>query len=146
MIASGRKMVEFNVDMTKVEGFRYRVEDAFRAVTKVAIKEARLKELKKEILASEKLKSHFEDNPHDLEALRHDRFLFTAKVQTHLKHVPIYLMPSRKRKVAATGADESNAADVGQINFKTVKKKKRPAPKATNGKKGKNDPLKSFRA
>ena len=43
-------------DMKQVEGFRYRMGDALKAVTKAAIKEARQKEVKQEILNSERLK------------------------------------------------------------------------------------------
>ncbi|MCO5607879.1 hypothetical protein L7F22_062081 [Adiantum nelumboides] len=49
-----------------IESLRYRAEDVARGVTKVAIKEARAKELCLEILNSEKLKAHFEDHPTDL--------------------------------------------------------------------------------
>jgi ATP-dependent RNA helicase DDX56/DBP9 len=54
--AKGSKIKEYQFDMKQVEAFRYRMEDALRAVTKSAIKEARIKELKAEILNSEKLK------------------------------------------------------------------------------------------
>lgn len=47
---------EYKFDMKQVEAFRYRMEDALRSVTKKAIQEARVKELKSEILNSEKLK------------------------------------------------------------------------------------------
>ena len=36
---------QFHVDMTKLAAFRYRVDDAMRAVTRHAVKEARLKEV-----------------------------------------------------------------------------------------------------
>ncbi|MCO5562543.1 hypothetical protein L7F22_016171 [Adiantum nelumboides] len=49
-----------------IEALRYRAEDVARGVTKVAIKDARAKELRLEILNSEKLKAHFEDHPTDL--------------------------------------------------------------------------------
>jgi ATP-dependent RNA helicase DDX56/DBP9 len=52
----GSKIKEYQFDMKQVEAFRYRMEDALRAVTKSAIKEARIKELKTEILNSDKLK------------------------------------------------------------------------------------------
>ncbi|NXL73460.1 DDX56 helicase, partial [Leptocoma aspasia] len=65
--------------------------DAMRAVTKQAVREARLRELRQELLNSEKLKVYFEDNPRDLQALRHDRPLHPASVQPHLGHVPDYL-------------------------------------------------------
>jgi ATP-dependent RNA helicase DDX56/DBP9 len=54
--ARGSKIKEYNFDMKQVEAFRYRMEDALRSVTRSAIKEARIKELKIEILNSEKLK------------------------------------------------------------------------------------------
>lgn len=54
--AMGRDITPYTFDMKQVEGFRYRCEDALRAVTRAAIKEARMKELKMEILNSEKLK------------------------------------------------------------------------------------------
>ena len=38
----------------KLEGFRYRVDDIKRAVTKVAVKEARLAEIKQEVSRSAK--------------------------------------------------------------------------------------------
>ena len=54
--SKGSKVMEYRFDMEQVEAFRYRMEDALRAVTKTAIKEARIKELKTEILNSDRLK------------------------------------------------------------------------------------------
>ena len=54
--ARGSKIKEYAFDMKQVEAFRYRMEDALRAVTRSAVKEARIKELKTEILNSDKLK------------------------------------------------------------------------------------------
>ena len=54
--AKGSRVKEYQFDMEQVEAFRYRMEDALRAVTRSAIKEARVKELKTEILNSDKLK------------------------------------------------------------------------------------------
>jgi ATP-dependent RNA helicase DDX56/DBP9 len=75
-------------DLREIEGFRYRVEDVSRAVTKAAVKETRAAELRAEILNSERLQSHFEDNPSDLQLLRHDRLAtHLSKVRDHLKYV-----------------------------------------------------------
>lgn len=49
-------MKEYEFDKRQVEAFRYRMEDALRSVTRVAVKEARVKELKSEILNSDRLK------------------------------------------------------------------------------------------
>ena len=73
-------------DLNEIEGFRYRVEDVSRAVTRTAVRETRAAELRAEILNSERLQSHFEDNPADLQLLRHDRVAtHVSKVQDHLK-------------------------------------------------------------
>ncbi|XP_062911394.1 probable ATP-dependent RNA helicase DDX56 [Mobula hypostoma] len=84
----------------EIEGFRYRCKDAMRSVTKQSIKEARLKEIKQELLNSEKLKTYFEDNPRDFQLLRHDRPLHPAIVKPHLKNVPDYLIPKTLRGIA----------------------------------------------
>lgn len=52
----GGNPTEYSFDMKQVEAFRYRMEDALRSVTKKAVREARVKELKNEILNSDKLK------------------------------------------------------------------------------------------
>ena len=54
--ARGNTIKEYQFDMHQVEAFRYRMEDALRSVTRNIIKEARIKELKTEIINSEKLK------------------------------------------------------------------------------------------
>merc|ERR1712090_108078 len=83
----------------ELDGFRYRAKDAWRSVTKIAIREARLKEIKMEILNSQKLKSYFEDNPRDKQLLRHDKALHTVKQQQHLKNVPEYIVPETLKKM-----------------------------------------------
>lgn len=112
----GSEIKEYKFDMTQVEGFRYRMEDGLRSVTKAAIREARIKEIKNEVMNSEKLKvrvvffmsrqpshnfhsgssvgqSHFEENPNDLAFLKHDKPLHPTRIQPHMKHVPSYLVP-----------------------------------------------------
>mgnify|MGYP001600232611 FL=1 len=54
--AKGGEVKEYKFDMAQVEGFRYRMEDGLRAVTKAAVREARIKEIKNEVVNSEKLK------------------------------------------------------------------------------------------
>jgi len=119
--------LDFNLQ--EIEGFRYRVEDVSRAVTKIAVRETRAAELRAEILNSERLQSHFEDNPTDLQLLRHDRVAtHVSKIQHHLKHVPKYLLP--------------RGMQVANLNRKRKRKKNR-------GKQGEirrsdNDPLQNF--
>uniref|UniRef100_A0AAY5KZA8 RNA helicase n=1 Tax=Esox lucius TaxID=8010 RepID=A0AAY5KZA8_ESOLU len=90
----------YEFKMEEIEGFRYRCRDAMRSVTKQAVREARLKEIKQELLNSEKLKTYFEDNPRDLQLLRHDKDLHPAVIKPQLKNVPEYLIPPSLRGVA----------------------------------------------
>ena len=154
-----RQPCPLDFDLREIEGFRYRVEDGTfahifydlqniicicfsnhliqstnnntvsRAVTRVAVREARAAEVKAEILNSERLQSHFESNPADLQLLQHDRqTTHISKVQDHLKHVPVYMLPrgmevsdtvSRKKRkkktksqrIAARGRERNKAND-----------------------------------
>ncbi|KAL8940320.1 MAG: hypothetical protein Q9216_002875 [Gyalolechia sp. 2 TL-2023] len=107
----GKDVKPYEFDMKQVDAFRYRVNDALRAVTQIAIREARIQELRQELLKSEKLKRHFEENPADLQHLRHDGELRPARVQPHLKHIPDYLMPSHGRRGLSGN-------DIGFVGFR----------------------------
>jgi len=97
--------------MEELDGFRYRALDAWRSVTRIAIREARLKEIKQEMLNSSKLQSHFADNPRDLNSLRHDKALHTVQHQAHLKHIPNYIVPQTLKKLnTGSAADRKNKA------------------------------------
>ncbi|ELU13728.1 hypothetical protein CAPTEDRAFT_150704 [Capitella teleta] len=97
--------------MKEIEGFQYRAQDALKAVTKVAVKNTRMNEIKKELLNSQKLKLYFKDNPRDQQVLRHDR-RSTNKVQGHLQNVPNYLVPPtlRKYNLGSKGRRQPKAA------------------------------------
>lgn len=124
---------EFVVDKSRTEGWKYRVEDALRSVTTERVQEARRQEIKRETIASEKLKSHFDSKPQDLHLLRHDKPLHQGRGMAHLKHVPVYLLPEgarppREKKVWAPFRKPG----------KDGQKK--------GGKKRERDPMKSFKA
>ncbi|KAL8928779.1 MAG: hypothetical protein Q9208_001557 [Pyrenodesmia sp. 3 TL-2023] len=143
----GKDVKPYDFDMKQVEGFKYRVNDALRAVTQIAVREARTQELRQELLKSEKLKRHFEENPADLQHLKHDGELRTARLQPHLKHVPDYLMPSNGRQGLA-------ARDIGFVGFRKtsenrIRKARMQRRMAWKGKRPasrKPDPLKTFNA
>ncbi|RAL64177.1 hypothetical protein DID88_002070 [Monilinia fructigena] len=140
----GKEVKPYNFDMKQVDAFRYRMGDALRAVTSIAVQEAKTREIRQELIKSEKLKRHFEENPGDLYHLRHDGELRPARVQAHLKHVPDYLLP-KEGKRGITGGD------VGFVGMhKTTEnriRKARAANKAKGRGKGrKSDPLKTFKA
>ncbi|OQD72858.1 hypothetical protein PENDEC_c018G05937 [Penicillium decumbens] len=139
----GHEVKPYHFEMSQVDAFRYRMTDALRAVTRLAVQEARAREIRQELIKSEKLKRHFEENPEELRQLRHDGELRAARVQPHLKHVPDYLMPVKGRK----GISKE---DVGYVGFsKTNENRIRKARDRNRGrgkgkKAGKVDPLKTF--
>ncbi|CAL9732912.1 ATP-dependent RNA helicase Dbp9p [Monosporozyma unispora] len=133
----GLELQPYSFDPKQIEGFRYRLEDGFRAVTQVAVREARIKELRQELLTSEKLKRHFEENPKELQTLRHDKELHPARVQEHLKRIPEYLLPEAARK-------QISKKKLGFIPFRKGAKKGGKG-KVTKRKNAKTDPLKNFK-
>lgn len=116
------------------------MEDALKAVTGKRVAEARREEVRRELLNSEKLKSHFAANPLDLSYLRHDTPLHPTRQQTHLKHVPNYLMP----KIAAlpAGGDVIDHAGVGFSRRGRGGHRGRGGRGSKSGKGKKVDPLK----
>lgn len=127
-------MRPYQFAMKEIEGFRYRCRDAMRIVTKQAIKDARLRELKTEMLNSEKLQAYFEQNPRDLQILRHNTALRPSKVKPHMKHVPEYLIPEALKGIAAQKSRKRSGKRLQSRNRLNPKYKKRQ-----------EDPLKSFK-
>ncbi|ROT38338.1 ATP-dependent RNA helicase dbp9 [Sodiomyces alkalinus F11] len=144
----GRTVKDYQFDLDQVNRFRYRMHDALRAVTRVAVRDARLRELRQEIIKSDRLRRHFEENPQELAHLRHDDPLRAARTQAHLRHVPDYLLPDEGKKALAPE----------ELGFVPLRKKndRRNASRRAGGKKSshrvfkvgrkKSDPLKSFKA
>jgi len=119
----------FNFKIDEIEGLRYRVNDAYNGVTRLKIKDARLKEIKGEILNSTKLKAYFEDNPKDLKILRHDKILAPTDQRPHMKNIPEYLVPEALKHVM----------------LKPKRKRKQFVPFHDKSKRRKqDDPLKTF--
>ena len=138
----GQELKPYHFDMAQVAAFRYRMNDALRAVTPTAIRDARTRELRHELLNSEKLKRHFEENPEDLKGLRHDGESRAVRIQPHLKHVPGYLLPRG-------GAKGIVKDEVGFVGLRKVTdNRRRLARMKKMGKKGvkRSDPLKTFNA
>uniref|UniRef100_K3WG30 RNA helicase n=1 Tax=Globisporangium ultimum (strain ATCC 200006 / CBS 805.95 / DAOM BR144) TaxID=431595 RepID=K3WG30_GLOUD len=125
-----KQPAELSFDLKEIDCFRYRVEDVRRAVTSVAVREAQLADVKKEILNSEKLVSHFEANPRDLNILEHDKAIGTARVQPHLATIPDYLVPIALQAAAP--------------QKKHAKKNKRMRMNKDGKRRTDNDPLHTF--
>jgi ATP-dependent RNA helicase DDX56/DBP9 len=123
-----------------VDALRYRAEDAARAVGKTAVKEARVRELRQELLNSERLAAHFEDNAEDLALLKHDTSLAKHPDAKHLSHLPGYLRGKKSkrgdaRQVEPDSKHAKDAAnyhlDVDVAEFGSKKKRKRSDKRET---------------
>ncbi|OJJ76288.1 hypothetical protein ASPBRDRAFT_170083 [Aspergillus brasiliensis CBS 101740] len=142
----GHEVKPYHFEMSQVDAFRYRMTDGLRAITRLAVQEARAREIRQELVKSEKLKRHFEDNPDELRQLRHDGELRSARIQPHLKHIPEYLMPSKGRKGISS-------EDVGFVGFRKNNDNRIRKARDKNRAKGRGrkpsgvrkvDPLKTF--
>ena len=122
----GKEVIQpYQFDMNQVEPFRYRMTDALRAVTRIAVHEARTGELRRELLNSEKLKRYFEENPADLRHLqRHDAETHTVRVQPHLKHIPGYLLPAGSGTGTGTETGTGTGTGTGgtEVGFVPLRK------------------------
>lgn len=137
----GHEVKPYHFDMTQVDAFRYRMSDALRSITRLAVQEARAREIRQELVKSEKLKRHFEENPDELRQLRHDGELRSARIQPHLKHIPEYLMPAKGKKGISSD-------DVGFVGFRKMGDNRIRKARDRNRGRGKPvrkvDPLKTF--
>eukprot|EP01006_Ploeotia_vitrea_P034287 TRINITY_DN65733_c8_g1_i1.p1 TRINITY_DN65733_c8_g1~~TRINITY_DN65733_c8_g1_i1.p1 ORF type:complete len:672 (-),score=369.09 TRINITY_DN65733_c8_g1_i1:1827-3785(-) len=131
-----------------VEGFRYRVEDVLRSVTRAVVREARLKEIRMEMVNSTKLRAHFEDNPHELDLLKHAKVLQPHRVQKHLQEVPSYLLPDSVKSGVLDQSVSSQLRHGGRAAKRRRKNNSRNAPAAFSGVAARRnkDPLKSLRS
>lgn len=120
-----------------VEFFRYRAEDVAKSVTKVAVRESRAQDLRNEILNSEKLKAHFDDNPKDLDLLKHDKLLSKKAPPSHLRDVPEYLIDPTVR-------DATKMVKLSRAAMGMNKPRRHPGFRRESGKKSSRDPLKTL--
>ena len=144
----GLKVDPYNFEMQKLEGFKYRVGSALKAVTPGAIRQARLGELRREILGSERLKRWMEENPEEGRWVRHDLEVRSARVLPHLRHVPDYLMPGKAGAVGggdSKGLEKIGYVGVGRQSENRIRKARERNKLKGKGKK-KADPLKTFQA
>ncbi|KAJ3672819.1 hypothetical protein LUZ60_006193 [Juncus effusus] len=131
-----------------VESLRYRAQDVARSVTSRDVQEARRQDLKNEILNSEKLKAHFEENPRDLDLLKHDKILTNKAIPSHLKEIPEYLVdPAAKEASKIIKLTRAAMRINDNNNNRRRNNKSRPGFRNGSGSGGKSkDPLKSFDA
>jgi ATP-dependent RNA helicase DDX56/DBP9 len=132
----GVDVAALNYNVKDAEIFSYRVNGVLTSITRKQIKECKKEDIKREILNSERLQAHFEENPADLKILKHDSYLFPTKVDRQLKVIPEYLGSQIKRqqhpltqkaKQAKSAQTRNQLAKLDAINraLKRHKKKKK---------------------
>lgn len=115
------QLEDLKLKMTEFERFRYRCSDVLRGVSDRRVKDLKLNEVKKALLASKPLKEHFEENPHDRKLLQKAKT--KTKVKAHLANVPVYLLPE-----AIKGKeDPSFRYKASDFEARLAKRQKRPA-------------------
>lgn len=119
-------------DTHAVEAFRYRVSDKLRSVTKIAVREERLSAIKLELVNSERLRAHWEDNPRELQLIKHDKVLRNAKVSKHLAVVPDYLLPEGVSIESVSGLSDPAAGGSDANRNKLRRNKHKNAVSAAN--------------
>mmetsp|Transcript_47627 Transcript_47627/g.119920 ORF Transcript_47627/g.119920 Transcript_47627/m.119920 type:complete len:674 (-) Transcript_47627:46-2067(-) len=107
---SNHEVRRYQMDEGVYETFRYRADDMSRSVTKALVKDARIRELKHEIVNSDKLRAQLEDNQAaaDMMLRDHDSNLQRVKPMANLKEVPEYLVTE----------ETTNAPDLSQSSIK----------------------------
>lgn len=85
---------------------------------------------------------YFEENPSEVNHLRHDGELRTARQQAHLKHIPDYLLPKDGKR--ALTEDEVGFVPLRRRDGKMRSHRKGRGGKKVGGRRG--DPLKTFKA
>ena len=141
--------------MNELEAFRYRSRDALRSITTIAIREARLREIRREMLQSKQLQNEFfQKHPKDLKILRFDRPLDVIKSahgnRSHLKDLPDYIIPKTLQTSVRSKRENRRIEQQAMLNYQPSLSGRKNKRKSMNQMKTKlknqqNDPLKTFR-
>jgi len=114
------------LSMSDLEPFRYRCASVRCKLTPGLVKQARLNELRMEILNSQRMQSHFKERKREFELLRHDKMLQPADfVKAHLSQIPSYMLnntalgnaPNRKENAKGLGREEASMSNEGKRYF-----------------------------
>lgn len=119
---------DFGLQLKAIEQFRYRCEDVLLSIKASHVKKARAAVVRREIIASTKLKQHFKENPREKEILKavHSKAALpnTLNQGQGLRSIPNYLV------------SQQIAGNVNNPVPVTANKKRKYAPKGKR-----NDPV-----
>ncbi|KHN83238.1 putative ATP-dependent RNA helicase DDX56 [Toxocara canis] len=96
--AMGLTIFPYEIRIKELESFVLRAREALAACTRSVIREARLAEIKGELLRSKRLDGYFAKNPRERAALEHDKKLHTLSLHSPaIADVPDYMVPPSLR-------------------------------------------------
>ncbi|VDM08038.1 unnamed protein product [Wuchereria bancrofti] len=134
-----RAITPYEVRIKELESFVLRAREVLAACTKTAIREARLAEIRAEILRSKRLEAYFAKNPRERAALEHDKKLFSVNLHSPaIADVPDYMVPPSLRGL------NYRSEPVKKEGRRKRKKQMRPTPHQMKYQKKIEDPLQSF--
>ncbi|VDN06520.1 unnamed protein product [Thelazia callipaeda] len=139
-----RTIAPYEVRVKELESFILRAREVLAACTKTAIREARLGEIRAELLRSKQLETYFAKNPRERAALEHDKKLFSVNLHNPaIGDVPDYMGNDFTVPLSLRGVNNYR----NQLDKKKRKRKYkrvRPTSHQIKYRKKMDDPLQSF--
>jgi ATP-dependent RNA helicase DDX56/DBP9 len=132
----GAELKPFEFRTAAIEGLRYRVDDMLSTIGRRSVAQARAVSLRMELINSQRLKAHFEDNPRELSLLKHNTPVAKREVRAHLTYLPRYLLPdpSKSEEINVNAVREQRLVLTGAERHREIRAR-RKYKKKTNGRK-----------
>ncbi|KAL3990949.1 DEAD/DEAH box helicase family protein [Acanthocheilonema viteae] len=134
-----RAITPYEVRIKELESFMLRAREVLAACTKTAVREARLAEIRAEVLRSKRLETYFAKNPRERAVLEHDKKLFSVNLHSPaIADVPDYMVPPSLRGINYRSESEKKEGR------RKRRKQMRPTAHQIKYRKKIEDPLQSF--
>jgi len=131
----------YEVRIKDFESFQLRAREVLSACTKAVIREARLAEIRSELLKSKQLEGYFKKNPREKEVLEQDTKKHKLRVHSEIADVPSYMVPPALRA--------QNYGTTQRVASGSANRKRKHSKHMTSGEKRHHkrmgDPLQSFK-
>ncbi|KAK0403434.1 hypothetical protein QR680_016913 [Steinernema hermaphroditum] len=138
----GRKVImPYEVRMADLDAFFLRTREVLGQITRVAIREARLAEIRAEALRSTRLRAYFAANPRERAALENDKRTHRLRTADSVAGVSEYMVPATLRGIDYS--QDTMRRSKAEVRKMRQQRKKKQAQKRSNAKNSK-DPLKTF--
>uniref|UniRef100_A0A1I8AS27 RNA helicase n=1 Tax=Steinernema glaseri TaxID=37863 RepID=A0A1I8AS27_9BILA len=138
----GRKVImPYEVRMADLDAFYLRSREVLGQITRIAIREARLAEIRAEALRSNRLRSYFAANPRERAALENDKRTHRLRTADSVAGVSEYMVPTTLRGIDYS--QDTMLRSKAEVRKIRQQRKKKQTQKRSNVKKSK-DPLKTF--